>query len=90
MVEIDECVAWAGNNCGAAHAHVPWASMLQLSLTQPCLYCGVEDSWRHSLLECHMARCVWALERGDVIGFLSQKQHLDARMASGGNGYAAA
>jgi len=26
-----------------------------------------------------MARCVWALERGDVIGFLSQKQHLDAQ-----------
>ena len=31
------------------------------------------------MLEYHMARCVWALERGDVIGFLSQKQHLDAQ-----------
>jgi hypothetical protein len=23
--------------------------------------CGGEDSWRHSLIECTMSRCVWAL-----------------------------
>jgi hypothetical protein len=27
-----------------------------------CSICGAADSWRHSLIECNMARCVWALE----------------------------
>lgn len=26
-----------------------------------CSLCGVDDSWKHSLLECSMSRCVWAL-----------------------------
>ena len=26
-----------------------------------CQICGAEDLWRHSLLECNMAHCVWAL-----------------------------
>jgi hypothetical protein len=29
---------------------------------QPLFYiCGGVDSWRHSLLDCSVARCVWAL-----------------------------
>jgi hypothetical protein len=31
-----------------------------------CVLCGEEDSWRHSLLECNMARCVWALEEEEI------------------------
>jgi hypothetical protein len=26
-----------------------------------CIVCGEHDSWRHSLLECHLARSVWTL-----------------------------
>ena len=26
-----------------------------------CGLCRVQDSWRHSLFECRMARCVWSL-----------------------------
>lgn len=26
-----------------------------------CMVCGMQDSWRHGLIECTMARCVWAL-----------------------------
>lgn len=26
-----------------------------------CVVCGMSDSWRHSLMECVMARCVWSL-----------------------------
>ena len=30
-----------------------------------CVVCGGLDSWKHSLIECHQARCVWALKSGD-------------------------
>lgn len=36
-----------------AHQHMATSST--------CGLCGVEDSWRHSLLECTMSRCIWAL-----------------------------
>jgi hypothetical protein len=32
-----------------------------MSNTSSCSLCGRIDSWRHSLIECPMARCVWAL-----------------------------
>jgi hypothetical protein len=32
-----------------------------------CSVCGMEDSWRHSLIECTTSRCVWALAN-PVIG----------------------
>ena len=31
-----------------------------------CGICGAHDSWKHSLLECNLAPCVWALERAEV------------------------
>lgn len=30
-----------------------------MSTSDLCPVCGRQDSWRHSLLECNMARCVW-------------------------------
>ncbi|XP_073355270.1 uncharacterized protein [Aegilops tauschii subsp. strangulata] len=42
-----------------AHRHMP--------NTSSCGLCGSSDSWRHSLLECSMARCVWALDNGDLV-----------------------
>ncbi|KAM0898703.1 hypothetical protein ACQ4PT_021767 [Festuca glaucescens] len=40
-----------------------------------CTICGGADSWRHSLLECNMARSVWALaphEITDLIGNIEE------------------
>ncbi|KAK1626541.1 hypothetical protein QYE76_000856 [Lolium multiflorum] len=31
-----------------------------------CQLCGAQDSWRHALLDCSMARAVWALADEDV------------------------
>lgn len=33
----------------------------------PCVLCGVEDSWRHVLMGCTMARCVWSLTDGSLV-----------------------
>jgi hypothetical protein len=44
-----------------------------------CSLGGADDSWRHALLECNLARCVWALEREEITEFLCQVQCLDAR-----------
>jgi len=44
-----------------------------------CLLCGMADSWRHSLLECNMAKCVWARQKDDITGFLGGVQEQDAR-----------
>ena len=32
-----------------------------MSMMDNCQLCGNIDSWRHSLIECSMARCLWAL-----------------------------
>ena len=32
-----------------------------------CKLCGVADSWRHALLNCSMARSVWALAEEDMV-----------------------
>ena len=39
-----------------------------------CALCGARDSWKHSLLECNMARCVWALESEEIVEHLSEMQ----------------
>lgn len=31
------------------------------------IVCEMKDSWRHSLIECSMARCVWALVDQDLL-----------------------
>ena len=44
-----------------------------------CQICGAEDSWKHSLLECNMARCVWALEKEEITEHLCQIEEQDAK-----------
>ena len=39
--------------------------------TAACAICGHEDSWRHSLIECNLARCVWALTKEDITEHIS-------------------
>jgi hypothetical protein len=48
--------------------------------TQPlCALCGVRDSWKHSLLECNMARSVWALMPEELVELVAHTQEPDAR-----------
>jgi hypothetical protein len=35
-----------------------------------CSICGAKDSWKHSLIECNMSKCVWALEKEDIAYFI--------------------
>ena len=37
-----------------------------MSTTNSCGMCGSHDSWRHSLLDCTMSRCIWALVDGEL------------------------
>ena len=37
-----------------------------MSTTSSCGLCGAPDSWRHSLLECTVSRCIWALVDEDL------------------------
>lgn len=43
-----------------------------MSTSKQCALCGAQDSWRHSLLECSMARCVWALVDGELAEHLCE------------------
>ena len=36
-----------------------------------CYFCGQQDSWRHSLLECNVAKCIWALEDEQMASMVS-------------------
>ncbi|CAN6270926.1 unnamed protein product [Urochloa humidicola] len=44
-----------------------------------CVICGAVDSWKHALLDCNYARCVWALEREETVESICTIQHKDAR-----------
>jgi hypothetical protein len=52
-----------------AHQSIPSADVLhhrKMATTSTCSLCGSADSWRHSLLDCMMARCTWALADANV------------------------
>lgn len=44
-----------------------------------CYVCGAPDSWRHSLLECTMARCVWVLVYHDLLEHMIATREPSAR-----------
>ena len=44
-----------------------------------CALCGAPDSWKHTLLECNMARCVWALESEKIVEHLCEMQEENSR-----------
>jgi hypothetical protein len=52
---------------------------MKMAPTSRCSICGDQDSWRHSLLECNMARCVWVLQGEDLLSFINDTQLNDAR-----------
>lgn len=42
-------------------------SNMNMSTSSNCRICGAEDSWRHSLIQCTHARCVWSLAEDDML-----------------------
>jgi len=44
-----------------------------------CYFCGQQDSWRHSLLECNVAKCIWALEDEQMASMVSTVDDLCAK-----------
>jgi hypothetical protein len=44
-----------------------------------CSICGLPDSWKHSLIECNMAKCVWALEPEEITQLLSEIKEIEPR-----------
>lgn len=38
----------------------------KMSTTSTCGLCGAPDSWRHSLLDCTVSRCTWAIVDDEV------------------------
>jgi ribonuclease HI len=45
-----------------------------------CSICGLEDSWRHSLFECNMSRCVWSLMGEEITDLLAVEAEPVARL----------
>jgi hypothetical protein len=44
-----------------------------------CRLCGAADSWRHALLDCTMARCVWALVDEEITEHMCRSEEGNAR-----------
>jgi hypothetical protein len=44
-----------------------------------CSIFGAKDSWKYSLIECNMSKCVWALEKEGITDFIGALQEEDAR-----------
>jgi hypothetical protein len=44
-----------------------------------CSICGMEDSWRHSLIDCTMSRCIWALSTPVIAEHVSLSTEPSAR-----------
>jgi ribonuclease HI len=47
--------------------------------TNACSICGEADSWRHSLLSCTLARCVWALMDESVTEHMCRSEEPSAK-----------
>lgn len=50
-----------------------------MSDTLVCTLCGAEDSWRHALVSCNMARCVWSLSSEVMVEHMSLNMDGNAR-----------
>lgn len=52
-----------------------------MATSSACCLCDEElDSWRHSLFECRMARCVWALGDEEILEHVISNRSDDARL----------
>ncbi|XP_073363453.1 uncharacterized protein [Aegilops tauschii subsp. strangulata] len=44
-----------------------------------CALCGAADNWRHSLIDCNYARCVWALSNEDMVQHMCMQRDDQAK-----------
>jgi hypothetical protein len=67
---------------GLARSSLPTSDVLNhrgMATVPSCAMCGATDSWRHSLIDCNMARSVWALLDEDLVEHISVNQVRDPR-----------
>lgn len=50
-----------------------------MSHLDACPLCGCEDSWRHALLSCTMARCTWAPTDDSLVPMMTDNTEPSAR-----------
>lgn len=50
-----------------------------MTTSSSCAICGTPDSWKHSLIECTAARCVWSLVDQELIDDLRSNTENDAK-----------
>lgn len=68
-----------------AQQSIPTADLLHdrnMSTSTNCQLCGADDSCQHFLLNCSVARCVWALQDPDLVEALNSTTELDAKRES--------
>lgn len=67
-----------------AHTSLPSGTVRQdrnMADSSECSICNaLEDTWRHSLFDCRMARCTWALGDEELLEHVISNQHEDARL----------
>ena len=51
----------------------------KMSTIDACPLCGGEDSWRHALISCTMARCIWALSDSDLVDIIAENKEANAK-----------
>lgn len=44
-----------------------------------CAICGAADNWRHSMLDCNMSRCIWALSNDDMVQHMCSHREENAK-----------
>ena len=66
-----------------AHNSLPTGTVLKnknLANTSNCKICGAEeDTWIHSLLQCNISKCVWALMDEDLLDLLASLRFSDPK-----------
>lgn len=66
-----------------AHNSLPTGTILKnknLTATANCKICGAEeDTWIHSLLQCNISKCVWALMDEDLLDLLASLHFSDPK-----------
>ncbi|XP_010236322.1 uncharacterized protein LOC104583970 [Brachypodium distachyon] len=50
-----------------------------MAASSVCSICGETDSWRHSLIECNMSRCIWALAPESLWEHMERTSEPDAK-----------
>lgn len=67
-----------------AHMSLPTGTVRHTRSMATSLACSIcnetTDSWRHSLFECRMARCVWAVGDEEVLEHILSNRSKDARL----------